>query len=100
MANGEVLVNDQPLRNKLARFIDKKIHQWVERVEHREGAAPGESAEPDALDYKVAFTQDSDVKQVSCVTEIRLGGNLWRGCELASDTQSAFIHSLKRLQPH
>ncbi len=92
-----MLVNDQPLRNKAtARFIDKKIHQWAE---HREDAG-GDGRAPDGLDYKVAFTEDSGVKRVSCVTEIRLGETLWRGCELATDTQSAFIHSLKRLQPH
>lgn len=94
-----MLVNDQPLRNKLARLIDKKIHQWAE---HKEGAeiVKGGEADRAALDYKVAFTEDSDVKQVSCVTEIRWGGRVFRGCELAGDEQSAFMHSLKRLQPH
>lgn len=91
MANGNVLVNEQPLRNKLYRFIEKKIHQWVE---HHEGAPCEE------IEFTVAFTEDSGIKQVSCMTEIHLHGCKWRGCELAGDTQSAFIHSLKRLQPH
>lgn len=90
MGNGEVLINDQPLRNKLARFIDKKIHQWAETNHPL----------PEPFAYTVAFTEDSEIRQVGCMTEIRLGDVRWRGYEFASDTHSAFIHSLKRLQPH
>jgi hypothetical protein len=91
MVTGEVLVNDEPARNKLSRFIEKKIHQWIEH--HQE-------LSPDQLNYRVTFSDDDDVNQVSCETEITVGGHLWRGCELANDTQIAFIHSLKRLQQH
>jgi hypothetical protein len=98
MVSGEVLINNQPARSKLARFIEKKIHQWVtqnQAGQHKDK----ESTLPENLAYKVAFTED-EVKQVSCETEINVGGHLWRGCELATDTQMAFIHSMKRLQPH
>jgi hypothetical protein len=93
MVSGEVLINNQPARSKLARFIEKKIHQWAQA-----GAQAGSTSTGD-LAYKVAFTED-EVKQVSCETEINVGGHLWRGCELATDTQMAFIHSMKRLQLH
>lgn len=89
MVTGEVLINNHPTRSKLARFIEKKIHQWAE---NHDGA--GQTAV-----YKVAFTED-EVKQVSCETEIHVGGHLYRGCDLAADEQMAFIHSLKRMQQH
>ncbi len=94
MMNGQVLVNDHPLRNKLYRFIEKKIHQWVESRMTPQKPMPNE----EDVAFTVAFTEDD--AQVSCVTEIELGGCKWKGCELASDTQSAFIHSLKRLHVH
>ena len=90
MVSGEVLINNQPVRHKLARFIEKKINQWAQHFT---------DVTTNDLAYKVAFTED-DVKQVSCETEISVGGHLWRGCEFAGDTQMAFISSLKRLQPH
>ncbi len=95
MVSGEVLINNQPARSKLARFIEKKIHQWASKQQSDQHS---ETATED-LAYKVAFTED-EVKQVSCETEINVGGHLWRGCELATDTQMAFIHSMKRLQQH
>ena len=93
MVTGEVLINNHPTRSKLARFIEKKIHQWAQS--HNQGH---DSAAETAV-YKVAFTED-EVKQVSCETEIHVGGHLYRGCDLAADEQMAFIHSLKRMQQH
>lgn len=90
MVSGEVLMNNQPARGKLSRFIEKKIHQWAEHFTDKPSSD---------LAYKVAFTED-DVKQVSCETEIHVGGRVLRGCEFAGDTQMAFISSLKRLQQH
>jgi hypothetical protein len=90
MVSGEVLMNNQPAHRSLARFIEKKIHKWAEATEH---------IPLNELAYKVAFTED-DVKHISCETEIIVGENIWRGFELASDSQLAFISSLKRLQQH
>lgn len=91
LSNGEVTINDLPTKSKLFRFCEKKIDQWIQS--HAEGA--------DTVEFKVSFTEEDEVRQVSCVTEIHLGGGaVWRGCDLAADTQQAFMHSLKRLQPH
>ena len=97
MPNGHVLMNDQPLHGKLARFIEKKIGQWAEH----------HSADGSDPEFTVTFSDaDEDaarnarVKRVECMTEINWNGRTYRGCDLAADTQSAFIHSLKRLHPH
>ena len=87
---GQVTLNDAPTKSKLFRFCEKKIDQWIQA--HRsEGRVPAE--------FRVSFNED-DGEQVSCVTEILVDGSTWRGCDLASDVHEAFMHSLKRLQPH
>lgn len=97
MSNGQVTINDAPTKSKLYRFCEKKIDQWI-RTRLGEGSPQG--ALPPDLEFSVAFTEEVESRQVSCVTEIHLGGALYRGCDLAPDTQMAFMHSLKRLQPH
>ncbi len=97
MGSGQVTINDTPTKSKLYRFCEKKIGQWVKtRLENRSPVDGG----PDEIQFRVSFTEETNAQQVSCVTEIHLGGSLWRGCDLAGDTQNAFMHSLKRLQPH
>lgn len=90
LSNGEVTINDLPTKSKLFRFCEKKIGQWIQS--HAEGTDP--------VEFRVSFTEEDEARQVSCVTEIHLGNAVWRGCDLAADTQQAFMHSLKRLQPH
>lgn len=96
MTNGFVTVNDAPTKkSKLYRFCEKKIDQWAKA--HSGGQIPDQT-ESSSLEFHVSFTEEDE--QVSCMTEIHWGGSTWRGCDLAADTQMAFIHSLKRLQPH
>lgn len=96
MSNGQVTINDTPTKSKLYRFCEKKIDQWI-RTRFGE-AASGDS--PAEIEFRVFFNEETESRQVSCVTEIQLGESVYRGCELAADTQMAFMHSLKRLQPH
>jgi O-phosphoseryl-tRNA(Cys) synthetase len=86
---GQVTLNDTPTKSKLFRFCEKKIDQWLQT--HADGADP--------VEFRVAFSED-DGEQISCVTEIQMGSHFWRGCDLAHDSQQAFMHSLKRLTPH
>ncbi len=95
MMNGQVTVNDSPTKSKLYRFCEKKIDQWV-----KSHSPAQEAGEMPTAEFQVSFIEESHTKQVSCVTEVRLGGALYRGCDLDCDTQQAFIHSLRRLQPH
>lgn len=88
---GQVTLNDIPTKAKLYRFCQKKIDQWL-RAQQLEMKTP-ETA------FRVSFSED-DGEQISCVTEIQCGPTIWRGCDLAHDSQQAFMHSLKRLQPH
>lgn len=98
MSNGQVTINDSPTKSKLYRYCEKKIDQWVQT---RIGDMRHSGPEPEsAFEFRVSFTEESDSRQVSCVTEIQLGNSTWRGWDLAPDTQMAFMHSLKRLQPH
>jgi hypothetical protein len=94
-ANGQVTVNDEPTKSKLYRFCEKKIDQWLQSRLDPQGNLGAESAE-----FTVSFTDETEGKHVSCTTEIHVGDSVWRGWDLDSDTQQAFIHSLKRLQPH
>jgi hypothetical protein len=89
--NGEVTVNDLPTKSRLFRFCEKKIDQWLQNH-------GSETAEH--VDFRVEFTEEEETKQVSCVTEVRVGPHVYRGFDLDSDEQQAFMHSLKRLQPH
>jgi len=102
MSSGQVLVNDEPTKNKLYRFCEKKIDQWLKsHIEtNANPTAEGTDEQPTEAEFRVYFTEEGDTNQVSCMTEISLKGALWRGCDLASDEQQALIHSLKRLQPH
>jgi hypothetical protein len=90
---GEVTINDVPSKSKLYRFCEKKIDQWIQSKIQQSLAA-------DAVAFRVSFSDEDDGAPVGCVTEIQLGGSVWRGCEHANDTQRAFIHSLKRLKPN
>lgn len=95
MANGKVTINDTPTKSKLFHFCEKKISKWLQMRLGEPIASLGEEAI-----FQVSFTKENGTQQVSCVTEISLRGSSWRGCDLASDPQNAFIHSLKRLHPH
>lgn len=90
--HGSVTLNEHPTNSKLFRFCEKKIDQWIE------ARAAATSAASEAT-FKVTFTEEEG-KRIACETEIRCGTALWRGADLANDTQQAFMHSLKRLQPH
>jgi hypothetical protein len=91
---GSVTVNDTPTKSKLYRFCEKKIDQWIRT---KVGPATGE---PTGLEFRVSFTEEAGTRKISCVTEIQLGGKRFRGCDLAGDTQMAFMHAMKRLQPN
>lgn len=90
--NGQVTINNTPTKSKLYHFCEKKIDQWIKT---HVGAESFSNAE-----FRVDFSEETGTKQVSCVTEILLGESKWRGCDLGGDTQNAFMHALKRLQPH
>lgn len=97
-ANGQVMFNDSPSKTKLVKFCEKKIEQWVRS---QLGVSPDQPLEASSLpEFNVSFSEESDQKQISCVTEVRLGGHTYRGYDLDCDTQQAFIHSLKRMQAH
>lgn len=96
MFNGQVTINDSPTKSKLYRYCEKKIDQWIQS---RVGSADPTISNP-TIEFRVSFTEEDESRQVSCVTEIQFGNSVWRGCDLAPDTQMAFMHSLKRLQPH
>ncbi|HVK61080.1 MAG TPA: hypothetical protein VM432_06000 [Bdellovibrionales bacterium] len=89
--HGEVTVNDLPNKSRLFKFCEKKIDQWLQNL--------GSSTD-EPIEFKVEFTEEEDTRQVSCVTEIHVGQSVWRGFDLSTDEQQAFMHSLKRLQPH
>lgn len=84
--HGQVTINEAPSKSKLFRFCEKKIDQWLES--HAQ-------VDPSAAEFNVSFTEED--KQISCVTEIHLGEQVFRGCDVDGDTQAAFLHSLKRL---
>lgn len=87
--NGQVTIDECPSKSKLFRFCEKKIDQWLES-HVTEPQTPAE--------FRVSFTsEDAESKQVSCVTEIHLGTQVLRGCDVDVDQQAAFLHSLKRL---
>jgi hypothetical protein len=94
LANGQVTINDCPTKSKLYRFCEKKIDQWL-----RSHSGSGDQT-VESVEFRVSFSEETGTKQVSCVAEILLGGATWRGCDLANDTQNAFMHALKRLKPH
>lgn len=87
---GQVTVNDEPDTKRFFRFCKKRVARWAQR-----NGSPPEGAE-----FRVSISDNADARGVSCETEIQLGGRLWRGCDLAPNVQSAFIHSMKRLQPY
>ena len=90
VSNGYVTVNELPTKNRLFKFCEKKIDQWLQS---RSDLEPLEGP----VEFSVSFTEDDESSQVSCQTEIQLGAHIYRGCDLAPDTQQAFMHSLKRL---
>lgn len=92
--HGRVTLNDTPTKHRLYRFCEKKIDQWL-RSHSTEG-----TSDPIDVAFSVSFTEESDTRQVSCETEIQLKGAVYRGCDLGGDTQTSFMQSLKRLQPH
>ena len=87
---GQVLVNDEPEKKRFYRFCEKHVARW----------AAENGAELDVSDFRVSISDDPDGRSVSCETEIQLGGRMWRGYDLAANLQMAFMHSMKRLQPH
>ena len=90
---GQVILNDTPTKHKLYRFCEKKIDQWL----HAHAGVDHSAKVP--AEFSVRFSED-DGEQISCVTEIHFGDSMYRGCDLAHDAQEAFMHSMKRLQPH
>jgi hypothetical protein len=99
-ANGKVMIDDEPTKSKLYRFCEKKIDQWIKsQIALAHEGQYSTAEEPDA-EFVVEFAHEDGTKQVSCMTEIHIRGALWRGFDLATDSQQAFMHSLKRLQPH
>lgn len=104
MVNGEVIVNDVPMKkSKLYRFCEKRIDKWYKNQAGlfiESDIEPGIESGENEIQFKVEFTEEDECRQVSCVTEISMQGMRWRGCDLGTDTQNAFIQSLKRLQNH
>jgi hypothetical protein len=84
--NGTVTINEAPSKSKLFRFCEKKIDQWLES-----------HAVDSPAEFSVSFTEEDEAKQISCVTEISMGGKTLRGCDVDVDSQAAFLHSLKHL---
>jgi hypothetical protein len=94
VANGQVTINELPSKSRLFKFCEKKIDQWLQS--HLD---PKLASSPDLpVEFSVSFTEEDDTDQVACLTEIHFGTSVFRGCDLALDTQQAFMHSLKRLQ--
>ena len=92
-SHGEVTVNDAPTKARLFRFCEKKIDQWLSS--HSELTGPDSSE----IDFRVAFIEEEETRQIACETEIRVAGSIYKGHDLAGDTQQAFMQSMKRLQP-
>jgi hypothetical protein len=90
-AQGHVTMNDLPTKTKLHRFCEKKIDQWIQ-------TKISQSTEDSPIQFRVEFSEDPDTQKVSCLTEVVLGSETFRGCELATDSQQAFMQTLKRLQ--
>lgn len=88
--DGLVTVDNSPEKHTLLRFCRKRISRWI-----NERGLPSDGA-----DFHVSLSRENEAGDVSCETEISIGLQTWRGYDLAPDLQSAFIHSLKRLQPH
>jgi hypothetical protein len=99
-ANGKVTIDDEPTKSKLYRYCEKKIDQWIKTQIALEDVAAGVAADDPEAEFIVEFAHEDGAKQISCMTEIHVRGALWRGYDLATDSQQAFMHSLKRLQPH
>jgi hypothetical protein len=99
MSNGHVFMNDTPTKSKIYKFCEKKIEQWIRSHLQEQGSISAEESE-NPIEFKVLFNEESDSRQISCTTEVLLGNSVYRGWDLAADTQMAFMHSLKRLQPH
>jgi hypothetical protein len=90
---GDVTLNDEPIKQRLFKFVEKKISQWAQT--HLPPEELPKAA--DGMKFHVSFMEEEDGGQVSCETEIQLGSHIWIGSDWASDTQSALMHSLKRL---
>ncbi len=91
ITQGQVTVNESPVKSNLFRYCEKKIDQWLETHE----ASIASITEP--AEFRVSFTEEPESKQVSCVTEIQFGSRILRGCDVDGNSQSAFLHSLKHL---
>lgn len=91
---GQVTINELPSKSRLFKFCEKKIDQWLQSH-----VTLGPEISPEIpIEFIVSFTDEGDHEQVACMTEIHFGSSVFRGCDLAVDTQQAFMHSLKRLQ--
>jgi hypothetical protein len=91
-SKGFVTINDEPTKNRLHRFCEKKIDQWAQSqhvVDPRNDLK--------SIDFRVRFTEEEDTHQIGCETEIKFAGSTWVGYDINHDTQQAFIHSLKHL---
>ncbi|RYZ75422.1 MAG: hypothetical protein EOP05_07865 [Proteobacteria bacterium] len=91
---GQVTVNELPSKSRLFKFCEKKIDQWLQSHVTQDSGSTSEVP----IEFTVSFTEEDDCDQVACMTEIHFGSSVFRGCDLAVDTQQAFMHSLKRLQ--
>ena len=93
---GTVTLNDEPTKAKLYRFCEKKIDQWLQSQLAAQG--PQHPSDGPPAEFNVSFLEESN--QISCETEIHLGDAHFRGYDLATDAQQAFIHSLRQLRQH
>ena len=102
LLNGRVTVNDTPTNSRLYRFCEKQIDQWVRKaIESATGLTPDSLGD---AEFKVEFTDESEGahggRQISCVAEVTVAGAHWKGCDLAADSQQAFMHALKHMHLH
>lgn len=102
LISGQVTINDEPTKNRLFRFCEKKIAAWLR--DQIKTLDPSDAPTDFQNEFKVEFTEEEEsrqgMRQISCVTKISSYGTTWKGFDLAADSQQAFLHSLKHMQPH
>lgn len=86
---GMVKFNERILNDRLQRFVDEHMRQWLRDQ--------GIEIESEPANYEVSFFNEDVLDEVSCLITAQSGSRSWRSWETAPNARLAFGLSLERL---
>ena len=84
---GHITVNERVPNERFNKFVEEQVRGWVR--EH--------AISEDATDYEVAFFDEDQLGEVSCLVVIHNGEHLWRSWQSADNPRIALRRTLERL---